>query len=73
MVASGVRVMCLLALSDSGVPSYDEGLAKKLAALQIPCFGCSPQRLPELVEGALRRNDLQSLASQIKESAGRPQ
>lgn len=69
MVASGVRVMCLLALSDSGVPSYDEGLAKKLAALNIPCFGCTPQRLPELVEGALRGNDLQSLAARIKESA----
>ncbi len=65
MVDSGVRVLCLLALSDSGVPSYDEGLAKKLAKLGIPCFGCTPQRLPELVEGALRGNDLESLAARI--------
>lgn len=66
MVASGVRVLCLLALSDSGIPSYDEGLARKLSALGIPCLGCTPQKLPELVEGALRGNDLQSLAERVK-------
>ena len=65
MVASGVRVLCLLALSDSGVPSYDDGLARKLSALGIPCFGCNPNRLPELVEGALRGNDLQDLAKRL--------
>lgn len=66
MVDSGVRVLCLLALSDSGVPSYDEGLARKLSSLGIPCFGCTPQKLPELVEGALRGNDLQTLANRVK-------
>ena len=65
MVASGVRVICLLALSDSGVPCYDDRLARKLAGLGIPCFGCSPQRLPELMEGALRGNDLQALAKRL--------
>lgn len=69
MVASGVRCLCLLALSDSGVPTYDEGLAKKLAALGIPCFGCTPQRLPELMEGALRGVDLAALAKRVSEKA----
>ena len=46
MAASGVRALCLLAVSDSGVPTYDESLARKLAAVGIPCFGCTPQRLP---------------------------
>jgi hypothetical protein len=64
MAASGVRAMCLLALSDSGAPSYDESLARKLAALGIPCFACTPQRLPDLVEGALRGFDLTKLATQ---------
>lgn len=65
MVASGVRAICLLALSDSGVPSYDEGLARKLSALGIPCFGCTPQRLPDLLEGALRGADLKALAAKV--------
>ncbi len=70
VAASGVRAICLLALSDSGVPSYDEGLARKLAALGIPCFGCTPQRLPDLLEGALRGFDLKALATKIASKAG---
>jgi hypothetical protein len=70
MVASGVRVICLLALSDSGVPSFDEGLARKLAALGVPCFGCTPQKLPELLEGTLRGNDFQALATRLTEKKG---
>jgi hypothetical protein len=64
MAAAGVRTICLLALSDAGAPSYDEGLARKLSALGIPCFACSPQRLPDLVGGALRGADLTKLATQ---------
>ncbi len=62
--AGGVKAICLLALSDAGVPGYDEGLARKLAELGIPCFACTPQRLPDLVEGALRGADLTRLATQ---------
>ena len=69
MVASGVRVMCLLALNDSGKPMFDEQLAKKLAALGIPCFACTPQRLPELLEGALRGVNLVALADRITQAA----
>jgi hypothetical protein len=67
MAASGVRCMCLLALSDSGVPCYDENLARKLAALGIPCFGCTPQMLPDLLEGALRGANLTALAARLTE------
>lgn len=66
MVASGVRVICLLALSDSGVPSFDDRLARKLAALGIPCFGCTPTRLPELIEGVLRGDDLKAVAARVE-------
>lgn len=65
MVGSGVRVMCLLALSDEGSPAYDDRLAKKLVALGIPCFACTPSLLPELLEGALRGQDLTSLAARL--------
>lgn len=65
MRQSGVSVMCLLALSDGGIPSYDAELAKRLVSLGIPCFGCTPDRLPELVAGALQGRDLQELAGAI--------
>src|SRR5262249_27910984 len=72
LAESGVRAICLLALSDSGVPSYDESLARKLVALGIPCCGCTPNRLPDLPEGALRGADLKALAVNItaKPAAG---
>ncbi|MEI7683838.1 MAG: VWA domain-containing protein, partial [Planctomycetota bacterium] len=72
MVASGVRAICLLALSDSGIPSYDDNLARKLSALGVPCFGCTPNHLPELLEGALRGADLKTLASKISASIPKP-
>ncbi|MFC5469023.1 VWA domain-containing protein [Cohnella suwonensis] len=65
MKQTGVKTICLLALSDDGVPSYDENVAKKLARFGIPCFGCSPNRLPELIEGALKGMDLQALAERL--------
>jgi hypothetical protein len=68
MVAAGVRVVCLLALNDAGSPCFDEGLARKLAALGIPCFACTPRRLPELLEGALRGANLMSLATHVAET-----
>ncbi len=69
MRESRVRVLCLLALSDSGIPSFDENLARKIAAIGVPCFGCTPQKLPELMEGALRGDDLQALAARVKSKA----
>ncbi|CAM3490460.1 VWA domain-containing protein [Paenibacillus lupini] len=67
MHESGVKTICLLALSDDGVPSYDESVAKRLAQYGIPCFGCTPDRLPELIEGALKGMDLQQLAQRMGE------
>jgi hypothetical protein len=63
LAAAGVKAICLLALSDAGAPCYSEPLASKLAALGIPCFACTPQRLPDLVEAALRGGDLMRLAT----------
>ncbi len=66
MAESGVKVVCLLALSDNGAPSYDEGLARRLGQLGIPCFACTPALLPELLEGALKGRDLNEIAAALK-------
>ena len=52
---SGVNVIVLLAISDSGKPSYDSTLAEKVAAMDIPCFACPPEKLPDMLETALKR------------------
>ena len=65
MVESGVRVICLLALSDSGIPTFEQNLAKKIAEFGVPCFGCTPNKLPELIEGVLKKQDLKALAARV--------
>ena len=69
MVEAGVKVIALLALSDGGVPFYDEAMARKLSKVGIPCFGCTPLLLPELIEGALKGEDLKSLSKRISSTA----
>lgn len=66
MKAAGVKAICLLALADGGAPCYDERLARKLAALGVPCFACTPARLPELVEAALKGGDLTRFATKAE-------
>lgn len=55
---SGVNVIVLLAISDSGKPCFDSQLAEKVGELDIPCFACPPERLPELLELALKKRSL---------------
>jgi len=58
LVASGVQVICLLALSDTGSPSFDTGNAAHLAAMGIPSFACTPDLFPDLMAAAITRQDL---------------
>jgi hypothetical protein len=58
MHQNGVKVLALLALSDSGQPIYNVALAREIRQLGIVCFACSPDRLPELTEAAISGRDL---------------
>lgn len=61
--AIGVNVIVLLALSDSGHPSYDTATAEAIAANGTPVFACTPDQFPDLMAAALRREDIHSWAS----------
>src|SRR6185369_493263 len=70
LVDSRVKVVCLLALSDGGRPSYDHAMAEKLGAMGIPCFGCTPRLLPAVIERVMKGQDLAPLlASAAAEKA----
>jgi Mg-chelatase subunit ChlD len=58
MVAAGIQVIVLLALSDEGAPAYDHENAAALAALGVPAFACTPDAFPELMAAAVERRDL---------------
>ncbi|CAJ59218.1 conserved hypothetical protein [Frankia alni ACN14a] len=58
LVDAGVTVIVLLALSDDGAPAYDHQLAATCAQLGAPAFACTPDRFPELLATALRREEV---------------
>ena len=71
LAESGVRMVGLMALSDRGTPAYNEHVAKNLASFGIPCFSCTPELLPDMLEGALKGRDLNELAKNISGRAKR--
>lgn len=58
LVKRGVNLVCLLALTDQGTPSYDHDNAAAFAALGIPTFACTPDLFAELMAAAIQRQDL---------------
>lgn len=58
IVASGVTLICLLALNDSGSPGFHETNAAELTALGVPCFACTPEVFPDLISAAIQRQDI---------------
>ncbi|WP_328531488.1 VWA domain-containing protein [Nocardioides sp. NBC_00368] len=61
---SGATMVALLALSDSGAPSYDADHAAALAELGIPAFACTPDLFPDLMAAAIDKRDLGAWASE---------
>lgn len=64
LVASGVTVVTLLALSDDGAPGFDAKNAAAFAGLGIPSFACTPDRFPDLMAAAIQRRDLSAWAGE---------
>jgi Mg-chelatase subunit ChlD len=58
MLAAGVQVVVLLALSDEGAPGYDHDNATALAALGVPAFACTPDAFGDLMAAAIERRNL---------------
>ena len=58
LVQSGFQVICLLALSDEGRPSFHRGNAQTLANMGIPVFACTPELFADLMSCAISRGDM---------------
>jgi Mg-chelatase subunit ChlD len=53
MVESKIKATCLLALDDTARPGFDHEMARKVRALGIPTFACTPKKLVEFIEDIL--------------------
>jgi hypothetical protein len=67
LVDAKVKCLVLLALSDSGKPSYDHHLAARLAAIGVHCFGCTPKLLVAVMERIMKGQDVAALVADAKE------
>lgn len=63
IAGSGARIMTLLALADSGAPSFDEKHAAAFASFGVPSFACTPDKFPELMAAAINGADIAQWAS----------
>ncbi|GAB4547517.1 MAG: VWA domain-containing protein [Anaerolineae bacterium] len=63
IVGSGVQMIALLALSDSGAPSFDKGIASHFASMGIPAFACTPDLFPGMMAAAIERRDISGWAA----------
>jgi hypothetical protein len=61
--ASGVQVICLLALSNDGRPIFDQRNAARFASMDIPSFACTPELFPDLMAAAIQKQDLTAWAA----------
>lgn len=63
IIASGVNLITLLALSDDGAPMYDHQNAADLAALGSSAFACTPGLFPDLIATAIQKRDISQWAA----------
>lgn len=63
LVESKVKTLCLLALSDDGRASYDHSMARKVAALGVYTFGCTPKKLITIIERIMKGQGIDELVS----------
>lgn len=72
VVGSGATMIALLALSDSGRPSYDADHAAALAEVGVPAFACTPDLFPDLMAAAIERRDIGQWAAERDIATARP-
>ncbi|SDT29266.1 vWA domain-containing protein [Microlunatus soli] len=72
IIDSGATMITLLALSDSGAPSYDAGHAVALSELGVPAFACTPDLFGDLMAAAIDRRDIAGWAADNDISVAAP-
>lgn len=67
---SGASVICLLAIAGGGKPHYDAQVAGRIVSMGVPCFACNPQKIPHLLERALKEQGLTTFQKEFEEKEG---
>jgi hypothetical protein len=71
LVESRAKTFVLLALDEAGRPWFDRDLARQLTDLGVLCFGCTPRRLVDVMERAIKGQDIAPLVEAVDPGARR--
>lgn len=63
IAGSGVNMITLLALDDSGAPCFDHEVAGTFTSLGVPSFACTPDLFPDLMAHAIQKRDISQWAA----------
>ena len=63
---SRVKTFVLLALDEHGRPWFDRDLAAQLTDIGVLCFGCTPNKLVEVMERAMKGGDIAPLVTAVE-------
>ncbi len=63
IAGSGVNMITLLALDDSGTPRFDHDVAATFTSFGVPSFACTPDLFPDLMASAIQRRDITQWAA----------
>lgn len=63
LVDSRAKTFVLLALDEGGRPWFDRELAKQLTDIGVLCFGCTPNKLVDVMERAIKNQDIAPIVS----------
>ena len=58
LVDSRAKTFVLLALDEGGRPWFDRELARQLTDIGVLCFGCTPNKLVDVMERAIKNQDI---------------
>jgi hypothetical protein len=61
LVDAKAKAFVVLALDEGGRPWFDRELAAQLTDIGVLCFGCTPRRLVDVMERAIKGQDVSSL------------
>ena len=61
-VQAGIRIVVLLALTNTGTPDYDAKMATQLTQAGAVCLACTPHLFPQLIAAVLEGKSLDSYA-----------
>ena len=58
LMGTGINVIVLLDMAETGAPLYDTAMAENIATMGALVFACAPHEFPDLMACSLKKNNI---------------